>query len=500
MPPATKRPNFVFILTDQQRRDSLGCYGNPIIQTPALDAMAKEGMVFERAFTANVICSPSRASIITGRYPSAHGLITNGMQLDDNRETTLTQVLAAADYRTASVGKIHLAPVCDTDPAYAPAGSNYQSPEGLSYWQAGKKLPFPYYGYQQVRLADWHGLAKQDYYNDLMTRDPKLPELLNEENALVRPTGAPASWKSAIPEEHHSSTWVADESIKLLEQFAAGNDPFYLTVGIPDPHFPYCPPAPWCDMYDPACVPLPRRHPDEYQNGSSQYRMQIDNFTRMLGYNPMTMPEAYVREIIAHTYGMVSLLDKQVGRIMAALKRLGLANNTIVIFTTDHGEHLGDHHLIYKAVAFDELMCLPLIWWAPNRFARPGRHDGIVSHIDLMPTILDLAGLDCPHGVQGRSYRCALETGRDSGRDFAYIEDEGDDKSYSRTVVTRRYSLTYYLPEGEGDLYDLERDPNEFFNRWHDLDYAATRREMTELLLRGCIQALDPKSERYAAC
>ena len=214
----------------------------------------------------------------------------------------------------------------------------------------------------------------------------------------------------------------------------------------------------------------------------------------------MNMPESHIREIIAHTYGMVSLIDKQVGRIVVALDRLHLRDATIIIFTTDHGEHIGDHWFIYKVSPYDELTHLPLLWSCPSRFGRPCRSAGIFSHIDLMPTILDLAGVAVPRGVQGLSYRSLLDGGDHPGRPFAYLEDDSEDaKEYMRTLWTPGYRVTYHLPRAEGELFDLDADPNEFRNRWGDPDYRTIRNEMTELMLQAAIQASDPKPQRFTS-
>jgi len=497
------RPNIVFILTDQQRLDSLGCYGNSVARTPCLDRLAANGVTFDNAFTANVICQPSRASILTGRYPRVNGVVTNGVALDGDKETTLPDILGAQGYQTACVGKLHLAPHNDSDPAYSPNERGYESPESPGFWKAGKPLPLPYYGFQDVRLCAGHAHDCMHYYRDLVSRDPGLPDLLKEENALEPPSGAPTSWKSAIPEEHHVSTWVADQAIDYIETFAAKPDPFYLFVGFPDPHFPYCPPAPWCDMFDPGSVPMPRRSRDELKAPSPRYTEVLKRFSSLLPYDLMEIPDDHVREIIVHTYGMVSLIDKNVGRITDNLDRLGIRDNTIVVFTTDHGEHLGDHWLIYKAVPFDELMHLPMIWHCPSRFNASMRQDGIVSHVDITPTLLDLAGIEQPRGVQGESYRVALEGGAFTGRSCAYIENDGlgpDGNTFQRTIRTHDYRLSYYMPENEGALYDLRNDPNEFINRWYDPDYRDARNDMTELLLKESIQAADPEPERVAGC
>jgi arylsulfatase len=500
---STTRPNIVFILSDQQRRDSLGCYGHAIAQTPCLDGLAANGVTFDNAFTANVICQPSRAALLTGRYPRVNGVVTNGVALDANNEITLPDVLVSHGYQTACAGKLHLAPHNDSDPTYGKNESGYESPESPGFWNSGKSLPLPYYGFQEARICSGHAGDWMHYYRDLVSRDPGLPDLLKEENALKPPSGAPSSWKSAIPEEHHVSTWVADQAIDYIESFAVKPDPFFLFVGFPDPHFPYCPPAPWCDMFEPASAPMPRRSPDEMKSPSPRYKEVIDRFSSWLPYHLMDMPDEHVREIIAHTYGMVSLLDKNVGRITATLDRLAISDNTILVFTTDHGEHLGDHWLVYKASPFDELIHLPMIWHCPGRFATGTRTEGIVSHVDLMPTILDMAGIELPRGVQGNSYRTALEGGEFTGRTCAYLEDDAlgpDGNTFQRTVRTHDFRLSFYLPENEGALYDLRNDPHEFVNRWHDPNYRDARDHLTELMLKEAMQAADPAPQRVAAC
>ena len=472
--------------------------------TPSLDRMAGKGVVFENAFTANVVCMPSRASLLTGRFPRSHGVVTNGVFLDEENEVTLPEVLAANGYRTAGVGKLHLAPHRDRDPRYAGAEAGPESPESPGFWKAKKTFPLPYHGLQEVRICSAEGRCWMDYYNDLLARDPALPQLINRANAIEPPSGAPSSWKSAIPEEHHSSRWVGDEAIEFLQKYAGETDPFFLFVGFPDPHFPYSPPAPWCNMFDPRSVPMPRRSRGEIMTGSTPYRQGLRRFAEaMLPYHPMDMPDEHIREIIAHTYGMVSLLDKNVGRIVGALGRLDLAENTVVIFTTDHGEHLGDHWLIYKCLPYDELTHLPMIWQCPSRFNSGSRSDGIVSHVDLMPTVLDLAGIGNPRGVQGVSYRQALEGSDFEGRPYAYLEDDEigpKGPAYLRTLWTPKYRMSYHLPESEGELFHLGDDPNEFVNRWCDPRYREARAHMTELMLRASMEACDPKPERVTPC
>lgn len=477
----TNHPNILLILTDQQRRDSLGCYGNRHVQTPRLDALAGEGVCFDNHFVVNGVCMPSRASLLTGRYPNRHRLNSNGCILPQS-ELTLPEVLRRNGYRTAAAGKLHLSPYRAT--------LEKGSPESQEWWQAGNRLPLPYYGFEDVKLATAHGPGDwADYHHDLCRIDPELPSLLYEENALAV-SGAPSSWKSAIPEEHHSSTWVADKILEYMESFAAGNAPFFLFAGFPDPHFPYCPPAPYCDMYDPASVPMPNRSPREADAASEELQHRWKQFEEWFGYHALDMPDACVREIIAHTYGMVSLIDKNVGRILDGLQRAGLEDNTIVVFLTDHGEHLGDHYLIYKRLMLEELIKIPSIWRFPGRFAGNGRVQGFASMIDVMPALLDFAGVPAPAGVQGVSLRDALEGKEWPGRGWALVESDditespvAADHAFGRLLHTERYSINVYSSRRDGELYDLQEDPGQLRNVWADPAYTTVKSELLKQLV-----------------
>ena len=488
----TRRPNVMIFIMDQQRRDSLGCYGNNTIQTPNLDKIAEGGVIFDNAFTTNPVCMPSRASMLTGRYPLAHGVKTNGIALPQS-EITLPDILKKNGYKTASVGKIHLSPLT--------AELDEDSPESMKHWEAGHRMPLPYYGFQKVRLCDGDLFDWTDYYLYLKEKDEKLLELLKKENALTKPTGSPSSWKLALPEEYHASTWIGDESIKFLEGYVKENAPFLMHISFPGPHFPYVPPAPYCYMYDQTSVPMPRRTIEETINGSKYLKIRLEKLGKVLGYSPLDMPEEYIREIIAHTYGLVTLVDKNIGRIIKKVEELNLSDNTIILFISDHGEHLGDHWLIYKALVYDELIRIPMIWKFPGHLLTGKRLNGMVSNIDIMPTILDLAGIEVPYGVQGNSIRAGLE-GRDwNGRDCIIVQDDDPrTNDYNHTLRTNRYRLTRYAELGIGELYDFEDDPNEFKCVFDDPRYKKVRDELILQMLDMGLKSIDPLPTGKALC
>ena len=493
------RPNFVFIISDQHRRDTLGCYGSSVCRTPSLDRLAADGVLFENAFGVNVVCSPSRATLITGRYPRTHGVIINGIPLP-RTEITLPQVLAEAGYRTAAVGHLDLEPH-DLGENFPGRPAGYVSPESYAWQRAGKPMPVPYHGFQHVvpRIGFPDDVAQ--HYRDLMAIDPKLPELWLQKNALEPPSGAPSSWKSGMPEAHSSSVWLADKAIGCLENFARDNVPFFLHVGFPDPHFPFAPVAPWCHMYDPADVPMPHRSRDEVTTTCQDYCRRLDRFAKAWPYHPLDMPEAHMREIIAHYYGMVSQLDHNIGRILTRLDELGLGDNTVVVFLPDHGEHLGDHWLMYKCCVLDELCHLPMIWRWRGKFPAGQRVAGMVSYVDVMPTFLSLAGVPVPRGVQGGPFTPALNGETFAGRDAVLLENDlENNRSWVRTIRTPRHHMNLYEPAGDGELYDLEEDPHELVNRWADRSFSEIRGHLSEEMVKLMLRAADPKPRRVAYC
>ena len=352
------KPNIIWICTDQQRSDSLGCYGNPIVRTPNLDALAAAGTRFNRHITPMQICSPSRATMFTGLYPRNHELITNGMALDPEMPT-LTGLLADAGYRTHSVGKQHLQPILAPD--------EYNMPDSRAFWRsdAADDWNGPYYGFQTLDLligeSDTAAISGH-YARWLKANAPGAAALLKVDQA---PESPPADldeiWRSAIPSELHYNSWISDCASKFIKQADADN-PFFLFVSYPDPHHPFAPPIEYADRYNPADMPLPRLDPGERERLPEYYEtlFPTDRGFRELYWAGLPDMEAgsmidtagvsddSMRRAIAHTYGMIEMIDDGVGRILKTLAQQGQSDNTIVLFTSDHGELLGTHGLLHK--------------------------------------------------------------------------------------------------------------------------------------------------------
>jgi arylsulfatase A-like enzyme len=487
--------NVLLVTTDQQRADTLGVEGSPLGATPRLDALAAEGTRFSAARTQNPLCQPARATILTGTYPSTHGVTCNGIDLPaDAEERSVATLLHRAGHRTAFFGKAHFAttfPYFPTGKAESVEGSARVDPE----WDG------PYFGFRHaelmlfghnLRIADlvgqWNWIFGPPpfglHYARYLFRDGF--ERGVERLRLMQPEAAGAAWDhtqtwpNALPEEDHPTTWVADRACDWLGRV---EPPFFAWVSFTDPHHPMDPPAPWSRRYAPADVleVLPPVHPREHDDSPPLHKVLAEGLRgRPLEWaNPggATLTREELARMTAGYYGMVAQLDHAIGRLLDALDERGLAGDTLVIVTTDHGEFLGEHQMIFKGpFGYDSLLRVPLVVRGPG-FARGAVVGDPVGTIDLAPTMLAAAGLETPAWMEGRSLA-------DLPREYVLTENDFQivARIPLRTITTGRYKLHRYLAHPFGELYDLQEDPGEIVNRWDDPAYAATRDELLGLL------------------
>jgi arylsulfatase A-like enzyme len=483
-----KRPNVLLIMTDQQRADCIGVAGNPVLRTPHMDRIANEGVHFSNAFCSNPFCMPSRASFVTGRYPHAHRCWDNGVPLSEDT-VTLADHLAKEGYHTLLIGKGHLN-------VFRKSGS----PESWSDWLEPEPRwadwHGPYYGFQEVHMAVGHNRPLGHYGMHLRKHYPEALSCFSPDSALVPPSGAFKSWKSSLPAEAHASTWIADETLEYFKR--ADENPFLAWISFPDPHLPFCPPAPYCDRYDPQTIPFPIQKAGELEDKPPHFREFIQGKLKSgWGHNVFgeedfaspdltQMPETHYREIVAHYYGMISLIDDNLGRILHGLEEQGLADNTVVVFTSDHGELLGDHFLVGKGgFHYDCLIRVPMLWRVPGAFPKGRTVDGLVSMIDIAPTICDLVGAPPMPDAHGRSLLPQLRGDTESARDAILVEFEWRFTRGKpiRTIRTEEWKLTYYAGQTYGELYNLTEDPHEFVNLYDNTEYSAVREQLTRRLL-----------------
>lgn len=484
-----ERPNILLILADELRADALGCFGNRTCRTPHLDALAAEGAMLSQCMVTQPTCTPSRASILTGCYPSAlRSRMVGCFTPDDPR--FLPKVLATSGYRTASIGKIHLQPQ---------AAEIEQLPRVKE-----QDEDFAYYGFGEVDLVNGHGMQTRgpDYTAWLSQRVPDLRERL----AAARPitpgvnnaTGSLRTHTWELPPDAHSGDYVSDRACAFLERAGADQQqqPFFLHASFPDPHHPTTVPEPYATMYRPSEMPLPIPPVTEAEGATADQLKTLRGVDRD---HPIgTPPDNYDRYTAADWrvtkaiyYGMVSLLDEQVGRILRTLRTTGLERNTIVVFCSDHGEYLGDHGFMGKGFHYDSVLRTPMIVRGPGVSAGQTLAE-MASTVDLAPTLLDYAGIDEPEGVQGVSMRGALAGTSPLPRDGVLTENDDDSMPMrARTLTTRDWKLTWHLGTEQGELYDRRRDPDERRNRWDDPASAGVKTTLLSRLLAEVVCAVD---------
>lgn len=470
--------NILIILSDQQRKDSLGCYGNQHCPTPNLDKLAARGRRFERHYVGNPICMPSRMTIFTGQYPRNHGLWTNGLLIDER--PTLPGHLGELGYETASIGKIHFTPTGGD-------AGNFECPPYWSDIERADRETGPYWGFQHVELSVGHTKDIAHYgrwfYNNGGTADMLKTDALGN-----RP----------IPEELHDSAWVAERTMAYLDGVKQAGDsdkPFFLVASFPDPHHPFDPPQSAYERFDPQSVHMPVGAGDDLQTRPAHYREHFKGAWHRSGPVKAShsdgVDEATTRRNIAQTYAMVDLIDRNVGRILDHLEETGIAENTIVVFLSDHGELLGDHGLWYKGPFFYEcLINTPLIIAGPS--VEVGVSDTLFSDVDLGATLCDLAVVPAPAFHDGISQAEHLRNAESPGpRTRCLIEyrngfDDADMASHA--LVTERYKYVGY-ENGDEELTDLQRDPEERRNVAGDVEYAETLHAMRRETLLALLEA-----------
>jgi arylsulfatase A-like enzyme len=513
------KPNFLFIITDQQRADHLGAYGNPIVRTPHIDSLARGGFRAERFYAATPICMPNRATLMTGRMPSLHGVRHNGIELP-LEETTFVDVLREAGYRTALVGKGHLQNITGAPAQWPPDPADRLSREARrragrygqelgSTWEAdpAHELALPYYGFESVDLSIRHADQQYGHWRRwLRTQTRDADELIGPEHAIPAPefelTRCRQAWRTRVPEELYPTTWITERTLAALREGAQDGRPFFIQCSYPDPHHPFTPPGRYWSMYSPDAVPPPPSFGAAHHDLPSHVRWlheRRDSGKAVKNTQALfACTEREAREAIALNYGSISMIDDGVGRLLGELTRLGLAGDTVVIFTSDHGDFLGDHQLLLKGpIHYGGLVRTPFIWKDPA-VAAPRASAALMGAVDLAPTVLARARVAGFNGIQGASLLPLIDGTKAMLRDELLIEEEGQrvylgfaGRVRMRSLLTTRHRLSVYDGVSWGELYDLGDDPDETVNLWNDAGAQKLRAELTERLARSMLAASD---------
>ena len=478
---SVNRPNILWLCTDQQRYDTLGITGNKIVRTPNIDNLAQHGMTFDRCFCQTPICTPSRASFLTGRYPRTTRCRQNGQSIPAD-ELLITRLLADEGYTCGLAGKLHLS-YCEPSVAKT---IEQRIDDGYAefHWSHGPAPDHP----------------TNDYIHWLREKGVEYQQTPCEESKYVQ---------VGMPPEHHQTTWCAQKAINFIEAHADSNQPWLFSFNCFDPHHPFDPPEAYLERYLDLVddIPLPHFVPGELDEKPAVQRADHHGAYNIPGYLPAAkMTDRDHRLIRAAYWAMVDLVDDQVGRIMHALEQTGQLDNTIVIFMSDHGEMLGDHGIYLKGPYFyDPLIQVPLIMSWPGHIVEGMRSSALIELVDLVPTLLDAVTLEHPPGVQGRSFWHLLigEHTLDHHRDDVYSEFYNSGAKFNplahmTMVRTAQHKLVCAHGTEPGELYDLVQDPNETSNLWHDATYRSVKVDMLQRLCDRMAWTVDPLPVRQA--
>ena len=478
-----KKPNILFITADQQRKDTLGCYGNGLVSTPNIDRLAARGVLHGRAYCQSPICIPSRVTMITGKTAQHHGATLHNTAMREN-ELTIGHALQKNGYRTHFIGKPHFS-----------SQQNAGCQESISDWREGKWAGWegPYAGFETLEIILGHSNPLLAHYGDwLRENHPEhIQKFIYENMRPLDVSSGQGAYRNEVPEEAYSSTYVGERSCAYIRERAAAGEPFYCFASFPDPHWPICPPEPWFSMYDglpdeaiaPFITPYAgEREREESPRGFREYG-PYDGGGRYME----TPGDAY--KITRAYWGSVSLIDKNVGKMLDALEQCGIENDTIVVFTADHGDYMGAHGMMAKGgYLWEEFINIPYIASYPAKY-RPKKSDALFSLIDAVPTILDSVGIlpEMP-AVDGVSHHGALEGNEGQARDSATVVHFAVslDKNWPdiHCLIFGRHKLVYHAGSGKGELYDLEADPHERRNLVDDTGYVDVRAELAHLLVQ----------------
>jgi arylsulfatase A-like enzyme len=497
----------LFITTDQQRYDTLGCNGGSLSRTPVVDRLAEEGIRYERAIPQSVVCMPSRSTMLTGQHPSTHGVWMNGVALPVDAPSIAAE-LHRAGYRTALIGKPHFEPFLDPFGRFTENRlAGWAVPTVDSPWADG--TVGPHRGFDHLELATHSPVGPLHYSRWLMEEHPEalggFYRVLDAELEVYGEgggvTGAPQTQDNPIAREWYHTDWVADRTIAWLDGLNADDD-WFCWASFPDPHHPWDPPqselhrVPWRDVPLPAGYPESASEREALLDGKPRHwRLWYDgalvsNYEAPASWVPATLTADQVREVNARNAVEVELIDEAIGRILAAIEARGWGDDVDVVFTTDHGELQGDFGLLFKGpYHVDGLMRLPLVW-------RPARSTGAapavvtrpVGLVDLAPTFADIAGVALAEWMQGAVLPTSDTSPVAASQERVLTEWDSELHGigvHLRTTTRDGWVATTCLPGAvhdgtEGELYDLAEDPLQRTNRWDDPAVRSLRDDLVD--------------------
>jgi len=482
-----KRPNFLILCSDQQRFDTLGCYGNDFTHTANIDALARDGVLFERAYSQNPVCTPSRSSFMTGRYPRTTGCRQNGQDIPAG-ELLFSKVLADNDYTCGLSGKMHLSAA---DPVTGDR-TERRIDDGFHVFEWSHDPSLRHASNAYHRWLKGHGV--------------KYEVTSSEESPYVE-YGMPAEW--------HLSKFCADKAIEFIRTSEDFSNPWMFMVNFFDPHAPFDPPREYLEKYLKAIADLPAPNYKDGELESKPYVQKLEHeraingrrkFQGKIRYYPASeMKDLDHKYIKAAYYAMCDLIDVQVGRILGALRESGQYDDTVIVYMSDHGELLGDHGMYYKGPFFyDPCLHVPYIFSYKKKFRQNFRIDSTTELIGFAPTILETAGIEIPSSMQGRSMYgilCGKEKPKDSDVYCEYYNSLpwNDPHIHATMLADSHHKLVVYHTLNDGELYNIKEDPDETVNLWNSAEMTQIKLDMLVRLTDKMAYTADPLPLRRSA-
>lgn len=462
------QPNIIFIITDQQRYDTIQALGYPYMETPHLDRLVQEGTTFSNAFITAPSCAPSRASLFTGLYPHSNGVYKN----DDAWSKSWVELLASEGYHCVNVGKMHTSPY--TTPAgfherYVVENKDRQHPN----------LPFFFDEWDKaLRARNMNKPGRETY----------------REREDYRDSLGVFDWE--LPEDLHPDVFVGNMAKWWIKDRPKVKKPVFLQIGFPGPHPPFDSLTRYTERYLDKTLPLPNVTQEEIDSQPAALKalrkqhMEVDH-DAVVHLEHATREQQHRQR--ATYYANVTMIDEQVGEIMEALEQAGYLENSIIIFTSDHGESLGDHGHSQKWNMYDAVTKVPMIVWGPGQVKQNRKENGLVQLMDIGATVLELAGVDVPQEMEARSLVPALQGEAMEERRYVFAEHSRDpilDGTEFMTMIRdHEWKLVHFSDDSNGQLFDLRQDPEELKNLWDDPSCAGKKQELILAILNWRIRS-----------
>jgi arylsulfatase A-like enzyme len=452
----SKRPNIILIITDQQRYETIKALGYDYMETPNLDRLVNEGVVLEQCHITAPSCAPSRASLFTGTYPHTNNVLKN----KDKWTRTWVTDLAKSGYYCVNIGKMHTEPLDD----------KFGFHERYVVENKDRYLEDRFFSDEWDKALKAHGLVKQG--RPLYRQYPDYGERMG-------------AFEWELPEKLQSDMFTGDTAEWWIRNKPKPDAPLFMEIGFPGPHPPYDPTAKYLEKYKGKKLPLPKIKREDIAGQPQgfkdlrEHNFEVDHDSVVHLDDPT---EEQLQTLWEHYLANVTMIDEKVGNILTALEDEGYLEDSVVLFTSDHGEALGEHGHIQKWTMYDCITRVPTIAWSPKRFGQGRSLDGLCQLMDLGPTILDLAGVEKPDWMEAESLLPALEGETFAGRPYV-IAEHGKDMflntiDFVTMIRTRDWKLVHFLDKPDGQLFDLVNDPAEEVNLWDNPDCLDKKTEL----------------------